>query len=80
MCCISLRSEKDYFVSQNMKRVYGGPKGFPDCFPQRSKTLLLFQVCSTTLNASNNFRVFSCLKVTVSSVLSLVLVILPAGG
>ena len=41
--CLSACSDKDYFVSPLMRDRYKA-QGYPDAFPQRSKTLLLFQV------------------------------------
>jgi hypothetical protein len=40
---LRLHSDKDYFVSPLMRERYR-TQGYPDAFPQRSKTLLLFQV------------------------------------
>ncbi len=47
-CCVSVRecSDKEYFVSPMMRDHYRS-QGYPDAFPQRSKTLLLFQVQPT---------------------------------
>ena len=42
MSGVAVSSDKDYFVSPLMRDRYRA-QGYPDAFPQRSKTLLLFQ-------------------------------------